>query len=166
MPETITPDRFPAILNFLNNPAAPGESPPYGDGMERINAAKFDDDGNIIAIGQDGGKILAIKITDTGVAIKLANYGEVKEPEEPAAKFAQASGQEAIVDSLKNIGDAQFEKWLDQIKDVVFTADDLGTAQEAIFEMFPQLDSAEFAQEVSQHLTLAGLQGYFEAEYE
>jgi hypothetical protein len=164
MPETITPDRYPAILNFLNNPAAPGESPPYGDGMEAIRAAKFDDNGDIIAIGQDGGKVLAIKITDTGVAIKLANYGEVKEPEAKFEKYPE--GQETVIASLKNVGDAQFGKWLDQIKDVIFTADDLGAAQEAIFEMFPHLESAEFAQEVNQHLTLAGLQGYFEADFD
>jgi phage gp29-like protein len=167
--QIIAPEKYPAILDYLNNPPAEGEDPPYGDGMDQIFAAKLDDNGDVIAIGGDGGKILAIKIGDTETSIRLANFDDTKDVLAPkeAAKFAKyPEGQEQIIDSIKNAGDREISAWLDNIKDVLLTADDLDTARDAVFQFYPDLDSAKFQSEIENHLTLASLQGYFEAENE
>jgi hypothetical protein len=165
MPQTIAPDKYPAILNYLNNPAAEGQAPPYGDGMEAILAAKFDDNGDIIAIGQDGPKVLAIKIGDKVTSIRLANYEEQAEAE--TANFAKGTPTQAdLINSLKQAGDGQIGSWLDAIKNVILTADDLEVAREAIFELYPELESAEFSAETANYLTLAGMTGYWEATNE
>jgi hypothetical protein len=162
MPETIAPDKYPAILNYLNTPAAPGQEPPYGDGMDSILAAKIDDNGDIIAIGQDGKKMLAIKIGDTQTSIRLANYDEQAANE--TADFAKGvPSQEDMIAGLKEVGDEQFGSWLSTIKDVILTADDLPTAREAIFGLYPELDTAKFAKNVESYLTLASMAGYFSA---
>jgi hypothetical protein len=162
MPETLSADKYPAILNFLNTPAAEGQAPPYGDGIDSILAAKIDDSGDIIAIGQDGPKMLAIKITDTQVSIRLANYEEQEAKE--SANFAKGvPSEDDLIAGFKQAGDEQFGGWLDTIKDVILTADDLPTAREAIFGLYPELDTAKFAKDVESYLTLASLSGYFSA---
>jgi hypothetical protein len=165
MTQAIPAEKYPLILDFLNTPAAEGQAPPYGDGMDSILAAKVDDNGDIIAIGQDGPKMLAIKIGDKETSIRLANYEEqaAKEP----ASFAQGvPTQEDLIAGLKSAGDEQIGDWLDTIRDVIFTADDLSTARDAIFSLYPDLESAKFAKSTADYLTLAGLSGFWEAENE
>jgi phage gp29-like protein len=167
---TIPAEKLPLILEYLNNPAAPGQEPPYGDGMDKILAAKIDDNGDIIAIGQDGSKVLAIKIGDKETSIRMANYEEQATKEQAstaAANFAQHPiGQESLITGIKQAGDEQIGLWLDQVKDMFLTADDPATAQAAVFELYPQLETAEFSKQTANYLTLAGLVGYFEAENE
>jgi hypothetical protein len=40
-----------------------------------VRAAKINDNSDIVAIGQNSSKVLAIKIIDTGMAIKLTAAG-------------------------------------------------------------------------------------------
>jgi hypothetical protein len=169
----ISPDKYPAILNYLNNPAAEGQAPPYGDGIEAILAAKFDDNGDIIAIGQDGPKMLAIKIGDKDktIAIRLANYEELgaTTPTTPAANIAAMAAspvpsQADLIGGMKAAGDDQIAGWLNMVKDVILTADDLETARDAVFELYPELQSSQFARQSENYLTIAGMAGYFEAQ--
>lgn len=163
---TIPAEKLSLILIYLNTPAADGQDPPYGDEMDEILAAKIDDKGDVIAIGRDGQKLLAIKIGNQETSIRLANYDELAKPES-GAQFAQYPiGQEQIISSIKDVGDEAISTWLNQIKDMLLTADDLETAQEAIFELFPDLKSDDLADDVSNCLTLASLAGYFEAEFD
>jgi hypothetical protein len=63
----------------------------------------------------------------------------------------------------KEVGDEQIGGWLDTIRDVILTADDLPTAREAIFGLYPELDTAKFAKNVENYLTLSSMAGYWEA---
>jgi hypothetical protein len=162
--ELINKEKWPKILDYLNTAAVEGQDPPYGDGMDAILAAKIDDNGDIVAIGQDGKKILAIKIGDKQASIRLANYSDLASSEAQARFSKNPDTQEQLISSFKAAGDEAIRDWMITIKDVILTADDLPTAKNAIFELYPELSGAEM--QVENYLTLASLGGYFEAENE
>jgi hypothetical protein len=63
MPTPIPAEFYPLLATLINQT--------YLDRVEKISAAQVDDASNIIAVGIDGLKKLAIKITDTDIFIKL-----------------------------------------------------------------------------------------------
>jgi phage gp29-like protein len=154
MSNPLPPETFPQLVQLVNLT--------YTDGIDSIGAARVEDNGDIIVVGQDGPKILAIKIgADNKIAIRLANADKMAT--EQAQFSAPDISQEAIIDRLKTTGDREIGNWLNTVKDMLLTSDDISTARESLFSLWPDLETDTLESEFNQALTLSSMAGYFEA---
>jgi phage gp29-like protein len=148
---------YPTLMSIVN------ES--YTDGLDRILNAQINDDDSIVCVGQDGIKQVACKITDTNVSIRLLNPDQIKGNSPTTAKFSQRlDTSNQIADNLQGIGDPIVGGWLHQIKQVLETSDDLPSAREALFQLYPDLDSSELTEQMTDAMALASMAGFWEAQ--
>jgi hypothetical protein len=147
MPILIPQADYPELIDIINET--------YTDGLDRILAAEIDDRDNIICLAQDGDKQLAIEITDSDIKIKLYN---------PTAKFRQEPDTPSqIATNLQKIGDPIFGGWLEQIKQMLETSDDLESMRESLFQLYPDLDGTELTEQMTDAMALASMAGFWEA---
>lgn len=138
---------YPDLISLINET--------YTDDVEQILGAGVDKSNNIICLAQDGSKQLAIEITNDDIKIKLFN---------PTAQFSAAPDiPTQIADNLQRIGDPLFGGWLNQIKQMLETSDDLETAREALFQLYPDLDSTELTDQMTDAMALASMAGFWAA---
>jgi hypothetical protein len=144
----IPPERYPNLIQLINRT--------YTDEVEQILSAGSDENGTIICLAQDGNKQLAIEIGDDDVQIRLFN---------PTAQFAapKQDTPDRIATNLQKLGDPIVSGWLRQIEQVLATSDDLETAREALFQLYPDLDSAELTEQTTDATALASMAGFWEA---
>jgi phage gp29-like protein len=147
IPET----SYPALIDLINET--------YTDRVEQILGAGVDDNGNIFCAAQDGDKKLAIEITDTGIQIKLFNPN-------PTAQFTAPKPDipTQIADNLQTKANPIAFGWLKQIEQIFNTTDDLASAREALFQLYPQLDSSELKEQMTDALALASMTGFESAQ--
>jgi len=132
----------------------------YTDRLDRILSAQIDDDGRIIAYAQDGNKRLIVEISDTQIRFKLLGVGDT-------AQFAQQPDiPEQIATKLQHVGNPIFGGWLTQIQQIIETSDDLETAREALFQLYPDLDSTELTDEMTDAMSVASMAGWWDAKSE
>jgi hypothetical protein len=155
MATDISPNLYPELMRIINMT--------YTDRVEQVEGAKIDDQDAIVAICRDGAKRLAIKIADSGISIKMMNP-----PRGATAAMAapMTLDTDTIASKLKETGDEQIGSWLDTIKDMLLTSDDLEQAQSSLFSLWPDLATDDLEMSFSQALTLASLDGYFSDEAE
>jgi hypothetical protein len=170
MPKTIDQSLYPQIL------AAAEEG--YDEPLDRIESAQFDNDGNIIALAYSGDIPLAVKIDDEGVEVKeFEDSSQFSRPEpgdlidpiltqlNPTAQFSQPppNTPDRIATNLQKLGDPIVGGWLRQIEQMLTTSGDLETAREALFQLYPDLDSTELAEQMTDATALASMAGFWEA---
>jgi phage gp29-like protein len=157
MTKPIPATEYPILISIVN------ES--YTDGLDRILSARENDDGSIVCVGQDGVKQVACKITDTKVEIRLLNPDQVKGDSPNTAKFSrQPDTSDQIAVNLQRIGDPIVAGWLQQIQQVLETSDDLPNAREALFQLYPELDSSDLTEQMTDAMALANMAGFWEAQ--
>jgi phage gp29-like protein len=144
----IPPERYPNLIQLINRT--------YTDEVEQILSAGVDKNGTIICLAQDGNKQLAIEIGDNDVQIRLFN---------PTTQFSQQQDTpDQIATNLQKLGDPIVGGWLHQIEQVLTTSDDLETAREALFQLYPDLESTELTQQMTAATAAASMAGFWEAE--
>ncbi len=152
MPIPIPPTEYPILIELIDEV--------YTDRVDRIVNAEIDNDDNIICIAQDGPKQIAVKIDATSVQIKLLIPTEAK-----SAAFSEAADPIApIVSQLKPIGDSTFQDWFTELQSLMQDSDNLTDFQGKLAKAYPHLDAAEFKQAMLDASTLAGMQGYSDAD--
>jgi phage gp29-like protein len=157
MTTAIPQSEYPALISIFN------ES--YTDGLDRILSAQINDDESIVCVGQDGIKQVACKITDTNTSIRLLNPDQIKGDSPTTAKFSQQLDTSSqIADNLQRMGDPIVGGWLHQIKQLLETSDDLSSAREALFQLYPDLDGSELTQQMTDAMALASMAGFWEAQ--
>ncbi len=146
IPENVYPDLI-ALINET-----------YTDEVDRILSAGVDDRGNILCAAQDGDKKLAIEITDSDIKIKLFNSN-------PTAQFSSSKPDipTQIATNLQRIGDPILGGWLSQIQQMLETSDDLASAQAALFQLYPDLDSTVLTEQMTDAMALASMAGFWAA---
>jgi hypothetical protein len=143
----IPPDRYPNLIQLINRT--------YTDEVEQILSAGADENGTIICLAQDGRKQLAIEIGDDDVQIRRFN---------PTAQFSQQQDTpDRIATNLQKLGDPIVGGWLRQIEQMLATSDDLETAREALFQLYPDLDSTDLAEQMTDAAAAASMAGFWEA---
>jgi phage gp29-like protein len=146
IPET----SYPNLIQLINQT--------YTDEVEQILSAGVDDNENIICLAQDGGKQLAIQITDTDIKIKLFN---------PTAQFSEPEDDDPIdpiLTQLKPIGDATFQAWFTQLSSLLDDSENLNDFQDRLIDTYPELDASEFKSAMIDASVLAGMRGYEDAK--
>jgi hypothetical protein len=144
----IPPESYPGLIQLVNRT--------YTDEVDQILSAGADENGTIICLAQDGNKQLAIEIGDNDVQIRLFN---------PTAQFNQSKQNtpDRIATNLQKLGDPIVGGWLRQIEQMLTTSGDLETAREALFQLYPDLDSTELAEQMTDATALASMAGFWEA---
>jgi hypothetical protein len=143
----IPPERYPNLIQLINRT--------YTDEVEQILSAGVDKNGTIICLAQDGNKQLAIEIGDNDVQIRLFN---------PTTQFSQQQDTpDQIATNLQKLGDPIVGDWLRQIEQMLATSDDLETAREALFQLYPDLDSTDLAEQMTDATAAASMAGFWEA---
>jgi hypothetical protein len=144
----IPPERYPNLIQLINRT--------YTDEVEQILSAGADENGTIICLAQDGNKQLAIEIGDNDVQIRLFD---------PTAQFnaPKPNTSDQIATNLQKLGDPIIGGWLRQIEQMLTTSDDLETAREALFRLYPDLDSTELTEQMTDATALASMAGFWEA---
>jgi phage gp29-like protein len=145
---TIPVEAYPDLIQLINIT--------YTDEVEQILSAGVEENGDIICLAQDGNKQLSVKIGDN-IQIKLFN---------PTVQFTapKQDTPDQIATNLQKLGDPIVGGWLRQIEQVLATSDDLETAREALFQLYPDLESAELAQQMTDATAAASMAGFWEAE--
>jgi hypothetical protein len=171
MPKAIDQSLYPQIL------AAAEEG--CDELIDRIESAQFDNDGNIIALAYSGDIPLAVKIGDETVEVEeFEDSSQFSEPEldgpinpiltqiNPTAQFSapKPDTPDQIATNLQKLGDPIVGGWLRQIEQILMTSDDLETARDALFQLYPDLESTELTQQMTDAAAAASLAGFWEAE--
>jgi hypothetical protein len=81
MPTPIPASSYPLLMDLINQT--------YLDRVERIDGAQVDDNDNIIAAAVDGRKLLAVRVSDDGIDVKL------RQAKASATQFAAPKGQKS-----------------------------------------------------------------------
>jgi phage gp29-like protein len=151
IPET----EYKALADIINRE--------YTDGLDRVLSAQENDDGSIVCVGQDGIKQLECEITDTRIKFRLLNPSQV---DSNTAQFMapRQDTPDRIAANLQKLGDPIVGGWLRQIEQILTTSDDLETAREALFQLYPDLESAELTQQMTAATAAASMAGFWEAE--
>jgi hypothetical protein len=141
-------DSYPALIELVNET--------YAEQIEEIIEAGVDASGNIICVAQDGERQISIEIADGGIKTELYD---------PSAKFSapKPDTSSQIATNLQKLGDPIVSGWLRQIEQVLATSDDLETAREALFQLYPDLDSTELTEQMTDATALASMAGFWEA---
>ncbi len=149
----LSTESYPALMDLINET--------YTDRVEQILSAGIDDNGTVICVAQDGTKKLSIQIADTGIKIGLYNP-------KPTAQFSQPKLDipDRIATNLQRIGDPIFGGWLSQIQQMLETSDDLESAREALFQLYPDLNSTDLAEQTTDAMATASMAGFWEASTE
>lgn len=155
MPSAIDQSFYPQIL------AAANEG--YDEPIDRVESARFDIDGNIIALGYSGDIPVGIKIGDDDVQVRLFN------PQAVAGETAQMAAAEKIapdlVDSYVDQMRQQFpfKPWLQQAKELLMQSPNLEDYSAKLVNLYPEMPSDDFNQIMIDALTAASMAGYFDA---
>jgi hypothetical protein len=154
MPILIPQTDYPELIDIINET--------YTDGLDRILAAEVADDDSIVCVGQDGVKQIAVKITDTDIQIRLIDPNQI---EGGTARFTapKQDTPDRIATNLQKLGDPIVGGWLRQIEQMLATSDDLETAREALFQLYPDLDSTDLAEQMTDAMAAASMAGFWEA---
>lgn len=154
MPIPIPQAEYPELIEII--------AEAYTDGLDRILAAEVADDDSILCVGQDGIKQIAVKIADGNFQIRLLNPQQVEG--DKTAKFNQQPDiPDRIATNLQRIGDPIVSGWLKQIEQMLETSDDLESAKEALFQLYPDLDSTDLTEQMTDAMALASMAGFWEA---
>jgi Protein of unknown function (DUF935) len=170
MPDTIDQSLYPQIL------AAANEG--YDEPIDRIESAQFDNDGNIIALAYSGDIPLAVKID--GEAVEVEEFEDSSQFSEhepcdpidpiltqlnPTARFSQPQQDtpDRIATNIQKLGDPIVGGWLRQIEQMLATSDDLEAAREALSQLYPDLDSTDLAEQMTDAMAAASMAGFWEA---
>ena len=142
----ISDDKLTNLLAVINEG--------WDEPIDKITAAQINDDGSIIAIAYSGDIPLGVKIDDEGIEVKP--IGDVQFGQQPDIP-------DQIAPNLQQIGDPIFGGWLRQIEQMLATSGDLETAREALFELYPDLDSTDLTDQMTDAMALASIAGFWEA---
>jgi phage gp29-like protein len=145
--------------------------------IDQITDAGIFEDGIILCMAQAGKSQFGIRIEDGQIeAIALDNTAQFSEPEDPSdpmftqlnptAQFSQPKQDtpDQIATNLQKLGDPIVGGWLRQIEQILMTSDDLETARDALFQLYPDLESTELTQQMTDAAAAASLAGFWEAE--
>ena len=147
MTTPISPALYPKLLLAIDEG--------WDEPVDRIASAQINNDGSIIAIAYSGDIALAVKIDDDSIEVKP--IGDV-------AEFSQQPDiPTQIATNLQQIGDPIVGGWLRQIEQMLATSDDLETAREALFQLYPDLDGTDLADQMTDAMALASMAGFWEA---
>jgi hypothetical protein len=183
MPTPIPATEYPTLIELANIT--------YQDRIERIGAAQLQDDGDtIIAIGQDGIKRIAFRVTSEQIEFKLLNPEDIiggdesedDEPKEDAATFmlpakpgedlnslsdsliAPPDPVRDVTTTLRPQASNLITDWLQAIKDTITSSGDLNEIGDRLMALYPDLPSGDLARLLADASTVAGLAGYYEAQ--
>ncbi len=139
---------YPALIELVNET--------YAEQIEEIIEAGVNASGNIICVAQDGERQISIEIADGGIKVELYD---------PSAKFSAPKPDTSIqiATNLQKLGDPIVSGWLRQIEQMLATSDDLESAREALFQLYPDLNSTDLADQMTDAMALASLAGFWEA---
>jgi hypothetical protein len=97
------------------------------------------------------------------VEIRLLNPDRAT-GDSPTAQFSQKQDTpDRIATNLQKLGDPIVGGWLRQIEQMLATSDDLETAREALFQLYPDLDSTDLAEQMTDAMAAASMAGFWEA---
>jgi hypothetical protein len=155
MPIPIPQAEYPELIDIINET--------YTDELDQILAAEVADDDSIVCVGQDGIKQIAVKITDTDIQIRLINPDRVDDSNAAQFTAPKQDTSDRIATNLQKLGDPIVGGWLRQIEQMLATSDDLETAREALFQIYPDLDSIDLAEQMTDAMAAASMAGFWEA---
>ena len=124
-----------------------------------IDGARFDEDGNIIAIASDGTTQYAIKIDDSCDVRPINGQAQFSSPEKIAPDLV-----DSYVDQLKQ--QFPFKPWLQQAKELLMQSPSLEDYSAKLVDLYPEMPSDDFNQIMLDALTAASMAGYFDADAE
>jgi phage gp29-like protein len=136
--------------------------------IDRITSAGILEDGSIICAAAIGNEQIGIKIQNGQVETRPMSGDPTQLKPIGDATTAQFSQQpdtpDRIATNLQRIGDPIVAGWLHQVKQVLETSDDLPSAKEALFQLYPDLDAAELTEQMTDAMALASMAGFWEAQ--
>jgi hypothetical protein len=180
MPTPIPQTEYPTYIQLVNIT--------YQDRIEQLLSAQLQDDGDtVIALGQDGIKRIAFKITSETIEFKLLNPediigGDESEDKDDAATFMLPVKLGEDLNSLSDRLDAPpdpvaditttlrpqasnlITDWLQAIKETIATSGDLNEIGDKLIRLYPELSSGDLGKLLADASTVAGLAGYYEAQ--
>lgn len=78
------------------------------------------------------------------------------------AKKANADAADAQLTRLQKEGDAVVEGWIDQVRDLMSQVDTLEELRDKLLELYPQMDSEQFADVMAEAMAAAHLAGRYD----
>lgn len=181
MPTPIAPAEYPNLITTINIT--------YQDQVEKILAAQVQDDGDtVIALGQDGIKRIAFKITSSTIEFRLVNPQDIKDG--GPAEFAELGAEwSELIDALeyadrqrhqteyadrqsptinqyseqlRHQAGPEIDGWVAQIQTMLTDAPGLAQFSESLLTLFPDLPGDKLRAIMTDATMAASLAGQHE----